>query len=66
MICFELMLPMMHLLSESEGPHEVVLGLANLWTDHSGLAQAVQYAHAQPMAKLFGKPLVIAANTPKR
>jgi len=63
MFCHEEYMPLLHLLSEAREPHNLVVGLANLWAASDALPNAVQSAHTEGMARLMGRRWVRAVNT---
>lgn len=63
MFCHEEYMPLLHLLSEAREPHNLVVGLANLWAAGDALPNAVQSAHTEGMARLMGHRWVRAVNT---
>ena len=61
--CYEEYIPILHLISEAREEHNMVLVLANLWAA-SSLADEIQRAHTEGMARLFRRPWVRAVNFP--
>lgn len=66
MFCYEEYFPILSLINEALDPHELVVVMASLWFAEDSLAPAIQHRHIEGIAKLFGRPLVIAQNGPKR
>ena len=62
MFCVEEWIPILHLLSEAREDHQVVIAMSNLWAATDPLADYVQGAHSQGMARLFGRKLVRSVN----
>lgn len=62
-ICYEQFLPVLFLQDEWRGGHQLAVVLTNSWAAKPGsVAPAIQRAHTQGMASLFGRRLVIAEN----
>lgn len=61
--CYEEYIPLLHLISEAREEHHMVLVLANLWAA-GPLADVIQKAHTEGMARLFRRPWVRAVNFP--
>ena len=59
--CYEEYIPILHLISEAREEHNMVLVLANLWAA-GPLADEIQKAHTEGMARLFRRPWVRAVN----
>jgi len=66
MFCYEEYIPMLHLISEAREEQHMVVVMANLWAASDPLANEVQAAHTEGMAKLFRRPWVRAVNFPAR
>jgi hypothetical protein len=63
-ICYEEFLPFIFLRDEWRGGHDVVLAMANAWPTSDVTLSAVQIAHTEGMAKLFGRKVVRSENRP--
>lgn len=61
--CYEEYIPMLHLMSEAREDHHMVVVLANLWAA-GPLADEIQKAHTEGIARLFRRPWVRAVNFP--
>lgn len=61
--CYEEYIPALHLLSEAREDHHMVVVLSNLWAA-GPLADEIQRAHTEGMARLFSRPWVRAVNFP--
>ena len=59
--CYEEYIPILHLISEAREEHNMILVLANLWAA-GPLADEIQKAHTEGMARLFHRPWVRAVN----
>lgn len=65
-ICYEEYLPFLALLDEWRGGHNVVLAMANAWPTDDRKLSAVQVAHTEGMARLFGRKVVRSENLPAK
>ena len=59
--CYEEYIPLLHLISEAREEHQMVLVLANLWAA-GPVADLIQKAHTEGMARLFRRPWVRSVN----
>lgn len=66
MFCYEEYIPMLHLISEAREDQNMVVGMANLWAASDPLANQIQAAHTEGMAKLFRRPWLRAVNFPTK
>jgi hypothetical protein len=64
MFGYEEYLAGLHLLSEAREEHQLVIAMANLWSTANPVANAVQSAHTEGMALLFGRRWVRSVNLP--
>jgi hypothetical protein len=62
MFCHEEYVGLLPLLSEAREEQNMVVVLSNLWAAGDGLANAVQAAHTEGIARLFGRPWIRAVN----
>jgi hypothetical protein len=65
MFCHEEYMPILHLLSEAQGDHQLVVSLANLWAADDPLANSVQASYTQGMVLLFRRNWVRSVNLPR-
>ena len=65
MFCYEEYLTGLHLLSEMQGEHQMVVAISNLWASENTLTSFVQASHTEGMARLFGRKWVRAVNFPR-
>lgn len=63
MFCHEEYMPILHLLSEAREDHNLVIAISNLWAASDGVANTVQSAHTEGMARLFGRPWIRSVNS---
>lgn len=63
MLCYEELMPIMHLMPEAlEKTHHLVIGMANHSTDTSRMSGFTQSIHTEGMARLFGRAWLRADN----
>lgn len=65
MFCYEEYMPVLHLMSEARGGHNMVISMSNLWASKDPLTNFVQGAHTEGMALLFRRHWLRAVNLPK-
>jgi hypothetical protein len=63
MLCFEELIPMLHLISEATEDHQFVIAMANHWPKGGKMVGHFQSLHTEGMARLFRRPWIRSQNS---
>lgn len=64
LICYEEYLPYLWFIDEWRGDHDFVIAMANAWPTEDKTLMHVQALHTEGMARLFGRQVIRAENSP--